>query len=481
MKSKNISLVLVVLLAISLSMSITYNAYKPYNTNALNPKPSQVTIEFWYTENPTEAVTLLEKIAWFEAENPLITVDAEAHGFFGIGDEYATAFVAGEEPDVLRTPRDDVPSFARDGLILPLTDEFTSADKDDFLEQSLKLMTYDGEIWGFPQAIDCPMFLFNREIFNQSGIDPDTIDWTTSWTWAEFATNTALINGTAGAYAISLAGMFYGAQPFYYGNGGYFVEDGIYDTAHIAINNTKSRAGLTLLKSVVDSTISPPWVEQGWSYFVGDFGTGKVAMIATGPWEIVNLLTTQPQFDGTVYGNENLGFMQLPHDADNNYGALIGGNYYTISSQIESAKYDAAVKLVKFLSSHKAMALSAIEDYHVPARKSVMTNASVMAAPSFEYVQPYFEQAKNAILLEPSPYYGRMENAFGGRVDQYLAGDISLDECIGLTTLDWYDILPPPSEAKESLIIPGFPIPVIIATILTGILGVVLYMIKKKK
>ncbi len=476
MKRKNVSIIFVVLVVFSLSMSISYKA------TALDPKPSQVTIKLWYTENPTEEVTLLKKIAWFEGLNPTITVDAELHGFFDVANDYRVAFVAGVEPDVLRTPRDDVPWFAYDGLIKPLTDEFTLADKDDFVDASLKLMTYGGEIWGFPQVIDCPMFLFNKELFNASGFDASIIDWNTSWTWEEFSYNIWKLNQTAGVNALSLAGMFFGAQPFYYGQGAYFVESGIYDVQHIAIDSIETRAALAFMKNVTDSTVTPPWVEQGWSFFVGDFGSGKVAMIATGPWQIVDLITNHDQFNNVTYGPENLGFMQLPHDADDNYGALVGGQYYTISSQIEPAKYDAAVLLAKFLSSHLAMSMSAIDDYHVPARKSVMTNATVMAAESFKYVEPYYQQAINAFQLQPSPYYGRMEQTFGTRVDEYLAGDIDLDECIEKTIADWYDIpIPGVPPKDEEVIIPGYPVPVVVAILLTGILGVVLYSIRKKK
>jgi len=476
MKRKNISLIFVVLVIFSLSMSISYKA------TALDPKLAQpVTLKFWYSENPTEAVTLFEKIAIFEAMYPDITIDAEEHGFFTIGDEYAIAFVAGEEPDVLRTPRDDVPQFARDNMIKPLTDEFTTADKNDFLEQSLTLMTYEGEIWGFPQAIDCPMYLFNKDLFDTAGFDSSAINWTTSWTWPEFSYNMWKLNQTAGFYATSHAGTFFSVQPYYYGQGASFVEDGKYDTGHITLNSTKSRAAFAFMKNITDSAFTPPWAQQGWANFVPDFGNGMVAMVATGPWEINNLITNMPQFNGIVHGPDNLGFMQLPHDADDNYGALIGGNYYTISSQIgNSTRYNAAVNFVKFLSSHWMMAKSAIEDSHVPARKSVMTNASVMAAPSFQYVQPYYEQCANAFSLPPSPYYGRLESALGPHVDNYLAGTETLDEIIGLTILEWFDILPPPTEITEEIVIPGYPIAVIVATLLTGILGVIVYMIKKK-
>lgn len=468
MKSENLSKLLVIILFLSLGFAISSH------TVAI-PKTSQtIVLKFWYTENDAEKPVLLEKVALFEAQYPDVDVQPEQKGFFGVGDEYRTAFIAGEEPDVLRTPRDDVVAFAHDGLIKDLTAEFTPADLADFLPASLKLMNYSGSIWGFPQAIDCPMYLFNKALFNSSTIpNAELINWTTSWTWSEFSVNIAKLNDTTD-YALSLAGMFYGAQPYYYGQGAYFFENDIYTMANAAINNTKSRNALMFMKNFTASTITPPWTEQGWGPFVGDFGRGDLAMIATGPWQIEDLLTNHIQFNGTEYGNFNLGFMQVPHDAEGHYGALIGGNYYTISSQ--TTEYEAAVNFTKFMSSADMMALSAIENYHIPARLSAMANASVIAAPSFKYVQPYFEQAVNAYQLTPNPKYGQLEQAFGNRIDEYLADDITLDELIAKTLLDWNEILAVPTGPAP--FIPGYNLLVLLPLML-GAVGLVIYLKKK--
>jgi ABC-type glycerol-3-phosphate transport system substrate-binding protein len=479
MKSTKKILLFSILLAFTMTTPFIFTVFGDVKT-------SQITvIKFWYTENDVEKPTLLDKVARFEAQNPDVDVQPEQHGFFGVESEYTTAFVAGQEPQVLRSPRDGVPVFAENGMIAPLTAEYTTADLADFLPASIKLMTYKGDIWGFPQAIDCPMYLYNKHLFTVAGFNTDLLNFTTSWTWAQFNTNIAIVNASTSAYALSLAGMFFGAQPYYYGQGGYFLETAtnpVYDTGHIAINTTISRTAIMFLKNLVDSSLTPPWTEQGWANFVGDFGQGEVAMIATGPWQILDLLSNHPQFNGTAYGNDNLGFMQVPHDMSGNQGALIGGNYYVVSSQTTSAEYDAAVRLSKFLSGQKMMSLSAIQDYHIPARLSVMTNASVMAAPSFQYIQPYFEQAVNAYLLTPSPYYGPMENAFGGRLDEYLAGSIPLDGGAGLinkTIADWREILPEPPTASPP--IPGFPTTVLFVALFIGVSVVVWYIIKKKK
>ncbi|MFX1454106.1 MAG: extracellular solute-binding protein [Promethearchaeota archaeon] len=470
-------------ITIGFSLFLVFTMITPLIWTALGDvKTSQTTvIKFWYTENDVEKPTLLAKVAAFEALNPTIDVQPTQKGFFGVEDEYTTAFVAAQEPELLRCPRDGVPRFAEDGLIAPLTNEFTPADLADFLPASIKLMTYKGEIWGFPQAIDCPLFLYNKDLFDQAGFNTTLLNFSTSWTWTEFDTNIATVNSSTSAYALSLAGMFFGAQPYYYGRGGYFIETAdnpVYDTAHIAINTTESKSALMYLKTLTDSTLTPPWTEQGWANFVGDFGQGEVAMIATGPWQILDLLSNHPQFNGTDFGNDNLGFMQLPHDTAGHQGALIGGNYYVVSSQTTTDEYDAAVKLAQYLSNTTAMSVSAINDYHIPARLSVMSNASVMAAPSYQYIKPYFEQAVNAYLLTPSPYYGPLESAFGNNLDEYLAGDITLNQLLNATTFEWYDILPAP---KVPLAIPGFLPTVVFMALFAGVAITVMYIIKKKK
>jgi hypothetical protein len=107
-----------------------------------------------------------------------------------------------------------------------------------------------------------------------------------------------------------------------------------------------------------------------------------------------------------------------------------------------------------------------------------MDNASVKAAASFKYVQAFFEQSKKAFSLAPSQYYGPMENDFGSKVDEFLAGDITLDQCINETSVLWKNRLPsapPPTESTTG--IDGYSVPVIAIIGLTTILSV----LKKKK
>lgn len=471
-----------ILLVLALLMFTTSMPFV-YTAMADTPKASDaVIIKFWYTEGTGEEAVLFDKINWFMQAYPDIDVVYQSKDFFGIGNLYRQAYINGEEPHLVRAGRDNVPDFAEDGLIHPVKtsgyDHFENLS--DFLEPSIALMTYKGDIWGMPQLVDSQIMMYNKDLFGKAGITLPTLE--DAWNWTEFDTNIALLNATVAdgvtdTYALSLAGPFFSIQPYYFGKGASFFTGADYVIEDIDLNSTTSRDTLEYIFDLVNNTYTPPWTQQGWGNFVGQFGKGEVAMIATGPWQVTDLLTNHVQFNGTEHGNSNLGFMQLPYEGES--GVLIGGQYYAMSSRttLWDAEYNATVKLMQWLTSHNMQAYSAIENTHAPSRKSVMVNASVMAAPTFEYIEPFYEQAKAAKLLDPHPKYGQLEAAFGDNIGPYLSGSVTLDELITDTTLEWIDILTP--EAPP--VIPGFAVPTLIGALVLGVSFVIFIMLRKKK
>jgi ABC-type glycerol-3-phosphate transport system substrate-binding protein len=239
-----------------------------YSAMAEVPKASDaVILKFWYTEGTGEEAVLFQKLYWFQKTYPDIDVVAQSKDFFGIGNLYRQAFIAGEDPDVVRAGRDNVPDFAEDGLIYPVTDYFDNLS--DFLEPSIALMTYKGDIWGMPQLVDSQIYMYNKDLFSKAGVAWPTLQ--DAWNWTEFNTNIALLNGTLadgqtiGAYALSLAGPFFSVQPYYYGKSAEFF-DGDYTIENIAINSTTSRTALTELFDLVNGSYTPPWAQQGWDH-----------------------------------------------------------------------------------------------------------------------------------------------------------------------------------------------------------------------
>jgi hypothetical protein len=117
-----------------------------------------------------------------------------------------------------------------------------------------------------------------------------------------------------------------------------------------------------------------------------------------------------------------------------------------------------------------------------------MTMQDVMNAPTFDYVQPFYEQAVNAFKLRPSPFYGQLETAFGNKIDEYLKGDITVDECIDETIALWMDILPEEAEATTEdppppppPPIPGYGVPFLAVSLFVGVIAILAFYKKKMR
>ncbi|MHA2171207.1 MAG: extracellular solute-binding protein [Candidatus Kariarchaeaceae archaeon] len=439
------------LITISLVLSIFLVVLIPVSIKA---RPQITNISVWFTENDTEKPGVLDLVNQVNMSNPDIHVDALQKGFFDARALYTNAFIAANEPEVFRAARDWVPEFAVAGMIAPLTAEYTTEDLNDFLPSAIRLVTYpDSEgidqIWGFPQLIDTPALMYNKEIMINAGIDVPSLNINTSWTWDQFIGNASFVVDNTTAYGYTIAGMFFGAQAIFFGQGARLFNDGILDINHIAINSTESRSALTFLKNMIDvEQITPVWEEMGWEtinvLFADD---GEVAMIQQGPWELKNFLDNSPEFNPTVDGAkpyasaDNLGIMQLPHDEAGNQGAPLGGHAYIISAFASGDKYDAAVKLSKFLSGEDAMAAGAIDYYHVPARESVMERSDVKSSAGYEYVLGFKKNVDKAFQVPVDHRWARIEQEFADNIDEYLADDISLDECIAQTISIWKEVL----------------------------------------
>jgi len=457
---------------------------------AIEPESSAVTsITFWYTENDSEKACMTDLVAEFEAANPDIEVEALQKGFFDARSLYINNFIAGEEPDVFRAARDWVTEFAQSKMIAPVTEYYSEDDLADFLPKALKLVTYPDEdeedqIWGFPQLVDTPALMFNKEIFSDAGIDVANITFATSWTWDEYLDYCNILNASSDTvYATTHAGMFFGAQPIYYGHGARLFEDRIVDIDHIAINSPEAREALAFLYDLINSTVTPRWEEQGWTplnlLFADD---GTAAMISQGPWEIKNFLETSTSIFSA--DNTKLGIMQLPHDEDGNQGAPIGAHSYVVSAFTTGLELDASIKFAKFLSGQHAMAKGAIEYYHVPARASVIAFENVTSADSFPYVNAYYEAVQNAYEVPISHYWASLEQDFANQIDEYLADSINLDQCIEQTIALWKDTVTggingTTSEPNEPEIgIPGYSVGIVLTSISWAVLVIA---IKKKE
>ena len=115
-------------------------------------------------------------IAGFEKENPNIEIEFQECPY---GDDFETklntGFASGTAPDIINF------TMASLGTRVPLgqyaaLDEYVDKwdGKDDFMENALNLGKVNGKIYGIAVFPDPRMLAYNKELFKEAGLDPDT-------------------------------------------------------------------------------------------------------------------------------------------------------------------------------------------------------------------------------------------------------------------------------------------------------------------
>lgn len=128
-------------------------------------------VRVWITwgDNPAQLQELFNRYG--EANNVRVEVNAPVDS-----DKVIAALSGTEPPHVLVTGGpDDVGTWAREGLITPL-DEMIAAgqvDTADIYEAPLSQCRYQGEYYCLPWGTDTYALFWNKDLFEEAGLDPD--------------------------------------------------------------------------------------------------------------------------------------------------------------------------------------------------------------------------------------------------------------------------------------------------------------------
>ncbi len=146
-----------------------------------------VTITWWTlasAESPEPAIRAV--VEAFEAEHPNIKIDVTIMAESAYGDLMNTTIGAGEgAPDV---------AYFWETPWLPHTLDITDrleADpdlsRDDYFEEYFNnWAVYNGRVVGLPFTVGANFVMYNRDVFDEAGVDYPTADWT-PWDYIEIA------------------------------------------------------------------------------------------------------------------------------------------------------------------------------------------------------------------------------------------------------------------------------------------------------
>jgi len=252
-----------------------------------------VTINFW----GWPSLVMDDKLEIFHETVPNITVNLSDVGETVFGSQkYLTAIAAGAGPDVTVANRHTFLQFAAKGMYLDVTPYFDAAGltRGDYLSVQLDETTWDGKLYGLPISTDVRYLYWNRDHFEEVGLDPDS----PPTTYAELAEYTEKLTVRNGDEIDR-----YGFVPYGYGNSWMWLYGFAFDAPSISDDKRTILCDDPRWISMLE------WMVDFYDNYVGDyemantfaasisaaglgapFDAGKVSMVADGDWAVTSRL-----------------------------------------------------------------------------------------------------------------------------------------------------------------------------------------------
>jgi ABC-type glycerol-3-phosphate transport system substrate-binding protein len=267
------------------------------------------------------------------------------------GPTFAAQLAGGSLPDVFTVPFTDTKTLLENGQLMDVTDEMNALGyADKFNPVILDGVTgADGHYYGFPRQAYAMGLHYNRNLFEQAGLDPDS----PPTTWDEVRADAKIIadkTGKAGyaEMAINNTGGWQLTAATIARGGRTQVDngDGTYTST---INNPGTVAALQFLHDLrwTDNSFGSKF-DLDWGTINQEFAAGNIGMYTSGS-DVYTALVRDFGMDPDQYG-----LAVIPLDGAD-AGTLGGGDVAVVSPTVDDATKAAAVEWIDWYYMQKLM------------------------------------------------------------------------------------------------------------------------------
>ena len=318
--------------------------------NSITPTDHTGTLTFWYQgifEGDPQIMrdNYAAFFANFRETYPNIELIEQGITYNELLDKFRTALLGNAAPMAIRLQILGGTEFAAKGYLEPLTPEDVGYKTEDFWPGAMKAVTWEGTTYGIPTNNETMAFIWNADIFEQAGLDPDS----PPATWDDVVAYSKQIHDTLGISGYGLVAKQnagntpYRFMPQLWGYGG-----GVFDEAdpsptygEIRLNSPESKRALQASydmyvrdKSVPASALTNTQVENQ-----APFISGQLGMMISHPSEYARMIELASQATGTdkVAADKVLESMRyglIPTGPDGKRAVVFGGsNIHILKSE----------------------------------------------------------------------------------------------------------------------------------------------------
>lgn len=258
--------------------------------------------------------------------------------------KYGIASAGGSAPDALSLDLIYTPAFAEAGQLRDLTDFATSLPYFDALSPAhLAVGTVNDKIYGLPFSGDASILLWNKDLYEQAGLDPEA----GPKTWDDITEDARAISelgsDTYGYYFSGNCGgcnIFTFAPLIWAAGGDILSEDG----RRSELASETAVAAMNFYRTMTQEDLVPSGAQtdSGQNFFAA-FANGNIGIAPSGSFAIGALNTQFPDL--------NYGVTYLPGQQEGQVSSFAGGDNFVISASTDESKIPAIHAFLEFAYS----------------------------------------------------------------------------------------------------------------------------------
>jgi multiple sugar transport system substrate-binding protein len=363
-----------------------------------------------HSSTPAEDETLNEQVALFMEENPNVTVDVQ------LVPEYETviqtAFASGDYPEVFYVNQNRLAEYANAGVLAPVEDNVE--DLEDIYPSLINTFTYQGALYCVPKDFSNLALQYNRDIFDEAGVEYPTADWT----WDDLRAAAEQITEATGQPALALNPDIDRWFAFYIGAGGQlYDEEGNWVFASEGANRDAAIEALQAYASLYQDGLSATAQDLGAGWPGEAFGNGSVAMTIEGNWIIQYLIDTFPDL--------NWGVAEVPAGPGGE-GTLTFSECYGVAADNEHPEESWA--LVNFLTGAEG-ALRVAEGGFGPMPPRMSASDAWLENRGEEF-EPFVAGGEFAVAPITPPNFQEFRDTLSNGIQQLFSGNAAAEDVV---------------------------------------------------
>ncbi len=310
-------------------------------------------IDLWTAEGEADGgLDVVETFAEeFEEQNPDVDINVVDHDVEDLREDFQTASLAGQAPELLWTVNDHAGPFTQAGLIQPVQDFY---NEDEFIEP----LEIGGDYWGVPiTSGNHLMLMYNKSLVDEA---PETTD-------EMIEMSQQVMDEHDGVYGFTYDSV----EPFWLvpwlgGFGGeVFAEDGVTPTLDTPemVDTLQFLWDLEYEYEIVPENVDYDTMEAL-------FSNGEAAFAVLGDWAIGQMRDAL---------GDDLGIAPLPivSETGERPAPYTSGQYFMIAEHVEGEQLEIILDFIEFVTAEEQQRYITEQTGRLPARLAVQEDPVV--------------------------------------------------------------------------------------------------------